>query len=267
VKRFLFLLGFFTRLPVPQQSYSEEAYARAVRLLPLVGLVIGAILALVSLIHLLVGGLVGALLLLIVYLLVTGGLHFDGLADSADGVFSGRSRERALEIMKDSRIGAFGVLALILAALAYLVLFTEVPWQALLIFPVVGRTAPLIAATLAPYARPEGMGATTAHSGGGGSVLTALLTVVLALLLPVLLQLGLLLVQGGEPLQLVLALPLLYAGVATVAALLSIVLMTHAFRRRLGGVTGDTFGAMIEISSVVFLFFWLLTERMVTLWL
>ena len=118
------MVGFFTRLPVPKIEYSEESYSRAVKFIPLVGLVIGAILVLAELLLLALNApaLICGAILLTIYIFLTGGLHFDGLADTCDGVFSGRTREQALEIMKDSRLGVFGALGIFTVGLFYFVL-------------------------------------------------------------------------------------------------------------------------------------------------
>jgi adenosylcobinamide-GDP ribazoletransferase len=266
VKSFLLLIAFFTRLPVPQVEWSEEGYRRAVRLLPLVGLIIGALLAVVSCLRFVVSPLISAVALLFAYALITGGLHFDGLADTCDGMFSGRTRERSLEIMKDSRIGTFGVLGLLLVGFSYVALFTQASPLALLVFPVVGRAAPLLAACLAPYARSEGMGKTTALSGSAASLAVALLFVVAASLLLIPLTWLLAAVPGqasvfgdsfaagGLSVMPALLLPAGISLASAFVALACVAWMTRCFKRRLGGVTGDTFGALIELSSIIYLF-------------
>ncbi len=111
---FLCALQFMTRLPTPAlKAWPEDGVARSAIYYPVVGWIVGAICAAVLLIaDRFWPPLIGAALSTVVGLLITGGLHEDGLADTADGLGGGRTPERRLQIMKDSRIGAYGVLAL-----------------------------------------------------------------------------------------------------------------------------------------------------------
>jgi len=275
MKPFFLALGFFTRLPVPNIEAAEEHYRRAMKLAPLAGLVIGAILVLIQVLlaWLNAPGVIQAAILTFAYIFLTGGLHFDGLADTCDGIFSGKSREQSLEIMKDSRIGVFGTLGLLIAGLCYFAAFTEAVVAALLVFPVVGRACCLVSASVAPFAREGGMGKSTGMEGGAASVASAALSVVGASFLAIpLLMLALRIGRGFysllglrfmlmsrlitySDLRLGVSCSLIAAG----AAVLATVFATMYFKRKLGGVTGDTFGAVIEVSSIVFLIVFVLT--------
>jgi len=253
------MIGFFTRLPVPKVEFTEEGYSKAVKLMPLVGLVIGAILVLVMFVAnlLAVPALVRGAIVLCAYIFLTGGLHFDGLADTCDGIFSGRTREQSLNIMKDSRIGVFGTLGIFIAGLFYFAMFAEVNITAVLVFPVVGRACCLISASLAPYARVEGMGKATGKAGGPVSVAAAIVSVFVASLLTF--PLYLLFAEPEEQSIVLLAVvPLVCSLIAAVAAIIVTVCFTMTLKKRLGGVTGDTFGAVIEISSLVYLLVFIL---------
>jgi adenosylcobinamide-GDP ribazoletransferase len=121
IRRFILMMQFMTALPVKVNTETgREDFGKGLALAPLVGLVLGALLVagLNYLLPLLFPPLVTAVLTVSVYILLTGGLHMDGLGDTADGVFSNRPAERALEIMKDSRVGTNAVIALILVILA-----------------------------------------------------------------------------------------------------------------------------------------------------
>ena len=114
MNRFKMILSFFSTIPVKNYDFIEAELGKGIRLVPLVGVLFGLILvSLNSGISFILDKEAGAFLILLVYLFLTGGLHFDGVADTSDGIFSHRSKERILEIMKDSRIGAFGVISLI----------------------------------------------------------------------------------------------------------------------------------------------------------
>ena len=160
-------------------------------------------------------------------------LHLDGLSDSADALVHMTSRERALEIMKDSRVGAFGLCAVVGTLLLKFAALASLSgpglWGALILAPGLGRALAAMLAALMPPARAQGLGAGVA--GGAGW-------------LPELAGAGLALVVAG-----------VVAGRAGVAATLAVglwgLLLALWFRRRLGGVTGDTLGAAIETAEAL----------------
>jgi adenosylcobinamide-GDP ribazoletransferase len=211
---------------------STEALAASQLWYPVVGLAIG--LVLVAIDALLEGGLPAgplAALLLVTLVGIPGLLHIDGLADSADGLLGQHERERRLEIMRDSRAGAFGVAAvaldLLLAFSAIAALRGPARTPALLIAPVAGRTAMVAVTAVFAYAREQGLGVgfhAAARAWPGRLALVS--GVVLALALA-----G----AGG----------LLLLAVAVAVAL---VVGLFAYRR-LGGVTGDVIGAGCELGQ------------------
>ena len=225
------MLSFFTRLPVPYVEYEEKLYIKGIKTIPFVGIVLGLILYLVSFLTFWMDPEVSAVVLLMTYIFMTGGLHLDGLADTCDGVFSGRDRERMLEIMKDSRIGSFGVLAMLFFFIFYAVMYQFLPREALLILPVIGKSAPLISASLADYARPSGMGQLLVDN-----IKTPEVAVAVAL-----------------PLVLAVGMGVGYI-IAAVVAELSVVALTKWLKKKLGGITGDTHGMVCEVSQMVFAF-------------
>ena len=227
-------IGFLTTLPVPSHDLAPDARRRAAPWFPLVGLGIGALLAGVAwAASWLFPPAVTAVLVVALWAALTGALHLDGLADCGDGLLPPVSRERRLEIMRDPRVGAFGVTVLVLvlllkaAALASL----AVTWPALLLAPLWARWLLLVAARR-PSARPGGMGASL------GPVLDAR-RLALAALLPIVLT-------GGVG---VWHWPVI---AATGTALLASLGVLWLAQRRLGGVTGDVFGAVVEVSEAVF---------------
>lgn len=229
---FLLMLSFFTRLPFGKYiEYTEKRYIEGLATFPLTGIVIGAFLTLPFLLLDLEDSLTGVFVILI-YLLLTGGIHLDGLADSCDGLFSNRPRARVLEIMKDSHIGTFGVIALILYFLCFFVAVTRVDWLWLLLMPFVGKTLGFFAAGLSTYAREEqGMGflfidrIQKKHS----FIYLMLLMVVIG---------GLLHKEG------------LFALIGAIVATVTIMNLTN---KVIEGQTGDTIGMTIEVSQIVFL--------------
>ncbi|MGI5237057.1 adenosylcobinamide-GDP ribazoletransferase [Dactylosporangium sp. CA-139066] len=230
-------LSLFTVAPIRAIRFDRPTVRLAMLLAPLAGALLGLVLALLARLLVLLGAspFVGAAALVALSLVLTRGLHADGLADTADGLGSYAPAPRALEIMKKSDIGPFGV-----AAIASVLLLNAAAATTLLAAPFVTSLASLTAAFAAgrlgatvacrrgvPAARPEGMGVLVA-----GTVPLTLLGVVAVV---VALAAGLVDVWRG---------PL--AVVAAVA--ISWGLTAHA-RRRLGGVTGDVIGAAVELST------------------
>lgn len=227
-------LRFFTHLPLPQGGAGERSLAKAALGFPLAGILIGALIALVwAASATLLPALPAAGLAIATGLIITGALHEDGLSDCADGLGGGNTRERTLEIMRDSRIGAFGAAALIVTiglrwvALGELSLFNGI-W-ALLIAHTVSRTAILPALAFSSYARKEGLGSTV--SDGISSTQLAM-TLAVALLFAILL--------GGVA--------GLFAAILAVAAAFAVLKYLEA---RLGGYTGDGLGAMQQIAEII----------------
>lgn len=159
IRAFLLMISFFTRIPIGRHiEYSDDLYKRSLVTFPLVGLVIGAFLALPALVLDLQSSM-RALLMIFIYIFISGGIHLDGLADSCDGLFSNRNKDRVLEIMKDSHIGSFGVIGLILYFLVFYTCAGELTWQWLLLMPLVGKIAGYFTAGFSRYARVDhGMG-------------------------------------------------------------------------------------------------------------
>ncbi|MNF93397.1 Cobalamin synthase [compost metagenome] len=213
-----------------------QALGRSLLFYPLVGLLFGAILWAVN--GLLLGTplLLHAALLLTVWVLLSGALHLDGLADSADAWLGGfGDRERTLTIMKDPRSGPIAVVTLVLVLLlkfaALLALIEQQQALALLIVPLIGRSALLGIFLTTPYVRPGGLGQALADhlprsAGKQVLALSAMACVLIAGLSGV---------------------------VAVVLATLGFVWLRQVMLRRLGGTTGDTAGAMLELLEVAVL--------------
>ena len=163
-------LQFLTRISIFRQTvWTEKDFGESVKFFPAVGAVLGIcyagicgifIFATAGSFPIFTGAFAFALTLIL-----TGGIHFDGLSDSADGLFSGRDREKMLEIMKDSRVGAFGVAALITFSALEISALVElskisIPDFCVAIYctPIIGRFMMVCLIGFFPYARPEGMG-------------------------------------------------------------------------------------------------------------
>ncbi|UQB41570.1 adenosylcobinamide-GDP ribazoletransferase [Thiomicrospira microaerophila] len=163
LKSFWLALQFFTRWPTPQfAQVTEQDMGRALAWLPIIGLMIGAGLWLLSLVQFALPTSVVALLILAFWVWQTGALHIDGVADFADGWLAGcGNQQRALEVMKDSRIGTGGGVAIALLLLAKWVLLVELltldlaVW--LVLIPLVARVASLVLMVTTSYASQHGM--------------------------------------------------------------------------------------------------------------
>ena len=234
MRSLILAVRFLTVLPVPgREAQGPAALGRAAWWFPVVGLALGA--GLGGFLHgleRLFPSLVAAVLLVAAWKAVTGGLHLDGLADLLDGV-AGAEPARRLAIMRDSRIGAFGALGLVFAALLAAAAVSELAGPArarvLLLAPLVGRTAPLlVGAWLRPATPGQGLGA--AFVAGLSRWAGPLWTIA-----------GLLLAWA----VLGPAGPLL-----VVAGLSGALLVALGASRRLGGVTGDLLGAVVEIAEL-----------------
>ncbi len=229
-------VGFLTRLPVgvPPQV-DERQLGRSMAWFPLVGLLLGGLLVAGDLgLSLLLARPVVDALLLVMLVLGCGALHLDGWADLCDGLGGGRDRAAMLAIMKDSRIGVFGAVGLVLLLLVKYQALTALPDEirpaALLLMPVAGRWAPVLLTVTGSYLRgPEGIGAAfAAHAGRRELLLASLVLVAVAI--------GLFALNG-----------VLLAGGLALAAMAFGAWVT----KRLGGVTGDVLGAAVELLEVL----------------
>lgn len=224
--------AFLTRVPVSSGPLLETDLGRSVAFFPVVGLVLGLVLA--GLAALLGGALpstVLAALLIAALAGLTGGLHIDGLADTFDALGGGRGdRQRMLDLMRDSRIGAHGAAALVLGLLLKVFALAAVLQRRdltlVLLFPAIGRWAVTPWIVLHPYARAEGLG--RAFNGEARAREVAIATVIVA---AAVLLLG----------------PRLIAP--ALGALAAAALFALWLRRRLGGLTGDVYGATIELAE------------------
>lgn len=251
---FLIGLQFLTRIFVVRQSvWTEQSFGESVKFFPAVGAVLGVICA----------GVVGALNFFTAgnlppvtgavgfasLIILTGGIHCDGLMDSADGLFSGREREKILAIMKDSRAGSFGVVAMILVAaleistLAELSrLSTQFLCAAVYSAPIIGRLMMVVTIGAFPYARATGMGKAFAKFTTRRTIFFAAAETILLLL----------------PLCLIGEIFFLCAAAASLVALLVTWRFANFATGKIGGVTGDIYGAVTTLAEVFALMIFLL---------
>ncbi|MGW1779856.1 adenosylcobinamide-GDP ribazoletransferase [Streptomyces sp. NPDC002143] len=261
-----FAFGTLTVFPVRVTRWDRPAARGGMLAAPLVGLVVGGCAAGLGLLMLRLGAspLLAAVASAAVPAVLTRGLHLDGLADTADGLGSGKPAEDALRIMKQSDIGPFGVLTLVLVLLVQVAALTQLyaeSWALGAVAVVVSAAAARLALTLAaragvPAARPEGLGAAVAGAVPvRGAVLVAAAVVLAAAgagayFGPYDVGVGAVAVIGPveagpvlEPYDAV------RPALAVLAALAAAELLLRHCTRRFGGVTGDVFGGLAETAA------------------
>jgi len=226
----LIALQFLTSLPIRLPAMPEPGQqGRSLLYYPVVGLLLGALLCLAVFVLDGAAPLLQAALLLTLWVALTGALHLDGLADSADAWLGGfGDRERTLQIMKDPRSGPVAVVVLVLLLLlkfsALLALLQAQQYSALLLAPVLGRAALPALFLLTPYVRHNGLGHALAANLPHGEARVVLALVAVGCLL-----------FGSSGL------------IALSFAAVTFLLARRVMLRRLGGTTGDTAGALLEL--------------------
>jgi len=238
VKRFLIALQFLTIIPVNiKGKIGENDLGRSLLYFPVVGLLLGLFLALIAFIA---GGLpplVRGILILIAWIIITGGIHLDGFADTCDGFYGGHSREDVLKIMRDSRIGTMGAIGLVALLLLKFAILSSVAqeglWKILLITAVFARWSQALACAISKYARDEGKAKYfIEYAERGACAAGALFTLILFWLL--------MSVKGV----------ILFAILSA-----AMFLFIKCIQKRIGGMTGDTIGATNEIAEAAALLF------------
>ncbi len=248
--RFRLLLAFSSRLPVPMPAFDVEELGKSMKYYPFVGLVLGfsafVLLYLITAIPFIsLSFSLMAIAALIVELLLTGALHIDGLADTSDGIFSYQERERMLEIMKDSTVGTNASLALIFYFLTKFALLTEIftfyygnianAWIFLVLPPMFARLAVVYSCAFFPYARKTGMGKTFVDN----------------------IHMKEFLQTGFAVFLLLIAIALFsdFSFIPLFCSVISILVFSYFFSKamtsKLGGSTGDTFGALLELAGLL----------------
>jgi len=254
MNEFLIGLQFLTRINlVKQESWSEENFGKSVKFFPAVGAVLGIFFVCIIAGEIFLSG--GRLTIFIgatffaLNVILTGGIHCDGLMDSADGLFSGREREKILEIMKDSRAGAFGVVSLLLIAILQISAVAELVFistmqtlSAIYCAPIIGRFLMVAVIKKFPYARPSGIGKAFAKFSSQSTLPFAFFE------------------------TLILFLPLTYFDKKFFLSAFFALCVTSIFAmsfgkfatKKIGGVTGDIFGATEIFSETLTLIIFLL---------
>lgn len=238
MRRFLIALQFLTILPFNiKERIEEEDFGRSLVYFPIVGLLLGLFLASVAHISASLSPLVRSVLILIAWIVITGGIHIDAFADTCDGFYGRRSKEEILKIMRDSRIGTMGAAGIaILLLFKFAILSSIEPgnlWKILIITAVFARWSQTFACATSKYARQEGKAKYfIEHAKKADIFIGALFTLTLNWFL-----------MGIK-------------GIILFALLLAtIFLFIQYAKRKIGGMTGDTIGATSEIAEAAALLF------------
>lgn len=234
MKPFLIALQFLTTIPIHLKVMpTKQQNAQSLLFYPVVGLWIGCILFACASLLATIPIVLSTTLIVVLWVWLTGGLHLDGLADTSDAWVGGfGDKERTLKIMKDPSCGPIGVLSLILLCAvkwsAIYVLLDLGQFNALILFPLLGRIAPLFLFLTTDYVRKNGLGSSIAEF----IPRTLAIIVIIAGLL----------ISG-------------YFGViglcVSILMLITLLYLRYIFKQRIGGITGDTIGASIEIVEAV----------------
>ena len=234
---FLAALQFLTSIPLPwQREVSPEQLGHSTIYFPVVGLIIGLILAGLNwLLSLILPSAVVNALLIVILVIITGALHLDGFVDTCDGMVGHKTVAQRRRVMKDSRAGAFGIIGISCLLLVKYVTLNSVPdcWMVptLLLMPVLSRWAMVYAVFAFPYARATGLGRAFKREA---SRLVFLVATIIALAIAVI--------------------PAEFAGLVIMFGVWVIVMaIAYYLKGRFGGLTGDSYGAINETAEVLVL--------------
>ena len=241
-EQFIILFQFMTRIPIPLKiNYSEKKLGKSIKFFPLIGLVIGLILYFSNFLitvyfkNIFYNKTIIAIFLIILEILIVGIIHIDGLADTFDGLFSYAKKEKMLEIMKDSRIGTNGTVILILYFITKTTLTSEIIMinpKYLIICPIIARLSTPVNAGLSNYARKSGMSnAIISENGIFEAIFSLALSIILVFYI------------------------IDIKGIITIfIAFIFIIIFMLNVRKKIDGITGDTMGACLELTSILVLF-------------
>lgn len=244
--KLLAALQFLTIFPIPKRrQINAEELGASQGYFPLVGLLLGAILAGVDwLLGFILPVAVVNAVIIIVLVVLTGALHVDGFIDTCDGLLARKIPEERWRIMSDSRVGGFGVAGAFCLLLLFYVSLGSIPESyrmiALILTPTLGRWSMVYAIFAFPYAKPTGLGVSFKEQAGWRKL-------VLATLIALAATVGLFAIRG---------LGLMLAGLALMLVVWLVALAVALFLRgKFGGLTGDSYGAINEVTQVFVLIF------------
>ncbi|MFC1624114.1 adenosylcobinamide-GDP ribazoletransferase [Candidatus Omnitrophota bacterium] len=237
MKEFLIALQFLTVFPITiRPEIKGEDFGKSLRYFPIIGGLIGILLCLSLFLLGFLPGLVKGACILIISIIITGGIHLDGFADACDGFYGSNPKEKILQIMRDSHIGVMGVIGVICLLFFKFSLIVSIPqgilWKSLIMMAVFARWSQCLACYVSCYARKDGKAKHFIEHAKRREV-----------------YLG-----GVFTLTLFLMLMQIKGVILFFISILPIFLFINYIKRRIGGMSGDTIGAVSEIGEVAILF-------------
>ncbi|MCK4994301.1 MAG: adenosylcobinamide-GDP ribazoletransferase [Candidatus Omnitrophica bacterium] len=238
MKAFFLALQFLTIIPIGSNlKFEKKDFGCSLRFFPVIGLISGCFLCFIWLSFSGVAVLARSALIIIASVIITGGLHIDGLADTCDGLYGFHSREKTLRIMRDSQIGAMGAMAIVCLLIAKFAFIASIPnaqiYKILLAMPVLSRWAMTFACCGALYPRKEGKAKLFVEGTKGKEIFAA----------------------GVSVLVLYVWFWQLKGVLVFLLTLLCVGIFKQYAQKKIGGMTGDTIGAVNEIAEMAMLFF------------
>ncbi|MGH4120321.1 adenosylcobinamide-GDP ribazoletransferase [Clostridium sp.] len=248
MKKFILMIQFFTRIPINMEiDIKDDDFAKGIVYFPIVGLVIAIVNVLTYLLFSkITTGLFPVVMVVLANVLITGALHVDGLADTCDGIYSARKKERMLEIMKDSRLGTNGAVAILFDLILRITLLSSVLdkniVKVILITTIISKTMVAVLAYISPK-RESGLGSLFV---GKVSIKNILITLLICVI-PSFLILG--------------HMALIIIGLNV----LLMIIFRNYILKRLGIISGDILGAANEISEIFILVVFIIIQRFLLL--
>lgn len=248
---FLLALQFLTIIPIKIKHINERQISESMIYFPLIGLLLGLLLSALNNLLMFLGfeQFISNIILIVSLIIFTGGMHLDGLSDSADAFLSGRDKEEMLKIMRDSHIGVMGVLSLIIIVLLKISFLYSISMPLktvpLILMCVLSRWALVFAMFLFPYARQEGKAKVFIQ---GMNFKVFIFTTIIALICAV----AIWKIKG-----------LIILGIIAISSYI----IGKFINNKIGGITGDALGAINELTEVIVLFSICILERSFNLWI
>ncbi|MGL6106611.1 adenosylcobinamide-GDP ribazoletransferase [Romboutsia sp.] len=246
MKRFISILQFMTRIPISIDTGFDEDFHKAIVYFPLVGFVLGVLLFLVGIVsNLVFDPFITSIIITLALVILTGGLHIDGLGDTFDAIYSYRDKEKMLEIMKDSRLGTNSLLAIMFLILLkvgfiYSIINQGLLWT-IIFMPVLGRLGVTFIMYKTKTPREKGLG----NLFIGKATIPMLITLLLY---------SMILIVGISKLVFLssIIVSLKIVSIILVIAIFDQLFKNHVYKK-IDGITGDILGCTIELNEVIYL--------------
>ena len=247
MKRFISILQFMTRIPINIDTGFDEEFHKTITYFPLVGLVLGVLIYIIGLVSgIFFDSFITSIIVTLALVILTGGLHIDGLGDTFDAIYSYRDKERMLEIMKDSRLGTNSLLAIMFLILLkigfiYSIINNSLLWT-VIFMPVVARLGVIVMMYKTVTPRENGMGNLFI-----GKASTSMFTI--AILYTIILIIGI---------SKLIFLASTFEAMMLISTIIILLVFNNLFKKhiykKIDGVTGDILGCTIELGELIYLF-------------